>query len=105
MVTTGERVEQLRRRYDAAFRAIEKERINLNQVYEREGKLFIQGTAPSAEAKRAVERRLEQVNPDWSREVVLDLRAPGALQPHTGQTVVNTSEDFSLGADDTGESE
>src|SRR5579884_3738908 len=105
MVTTDARVEQLRKKYERAMRDMEEQHTDLVQLTLNNGKLHIVGTAKSSEAVKRIQSRFSDVDPNWSREVELDLHAPDALAPNTGQTVVNTSEEFSNPPDNTGESE
>lgn len=88
MTPTGH-AGRLAGKYEAALRAIDQHDIHLMQVLEQDGKLYIHGAALSREARRKITEKLEHVDPNWSREVELNLHAPGELPPHTGQTVVN----------------
>ena len=103
--TTSEHgLEALRQKYEPALRDMEKSDVDLVQILMKNDKLYIAGATHSKEALERVQRRFSQVDPNWSREVDLDLSSPGVLASHTGQTVVNHSLDFEQAADDTGES-
>ena len=104
MVTNGSRVEALRSKYARALREMEEEHTDLVQLTMKNDKLFIHGATHSKESLERIQSRLSDVDPNWTREVELDLSAPGVLAPHTGQTVVNHAEDFEQASDDTGES-
>lgn len=101
--TTEDRLEELRRKYQPALREMEEQHVSLIQLLFQNGKLYVHGATPSDEALERIQSRLSDVDPDWSREVDLDLRAPGVQSSHTGQNVVNHAEDFEQAADDTGE--
>lgn len=105
MVTSEDRVEVLRRKYEPALRDMEEQHVNLIQLGVNNGKLYIRGAAQSKESLERIQSRLSDIDSDWSREVDLELNAPGALPPHAGQNVVNHAEDFQHAADDTGESD
>ncbi len=108
MATAENSVDALRRKYGPALREMEEQHANLVQLSLQNNKLLIHGAAKSKEALERIKSRLSDIDPDWSREVDLDLRAPDVLASHTGQSVVNTSGDFEQAAsdttDDTGES-
>jgi len=102
--TREDRLEALRRKYEPALRDMDKDDVNLVQVLLKNDKLYISGATHSKEALDRVQRQLSQIDSNWTREVDLDLRSPGVLPSHTGQTVVNHGIDFEQAADDTGES-
>lgn len=101
MLTSKDRIEVLRRKYEPALREMEEQQVNLIQLQMQKDKLYIHGAAPSKQAAERIRRRLSEIDADWSREVDLELDAPGALLPHTGQSTVNHAEDFAHAADDT----
>ncbi len=103
MTSTAERIDALKQKYRTVFDTIEHSQVALDEVYLHDGKLYIHGAAKSPEAREAVLSSLNNVDPQWGREVDLDLRAPGVLEPNTGQTVVQDTQDFATGRDDTGE--
>lgn len=105
MISAENRIESLRGKYQRALREMEEEHANLIQLTMRNDKLHITGAVHTKESLERIKSRLSDVDPEWSREVELNLRAPGALEPHTGQSVVNHGEDFAQAADDTGESD
>lgn len=106
MATIAEdRLDALRRKYQPALRDMEEQHVNLIQLLMQNDKLYIHGATSSKEALDRIKSRFSDIDPNWSREVDLDLRSPGALAPHTGQNVVNHGLDFEAAADDTGESQ
>jgi hypothetical protein len=105
MPTTSEdRLEELRRKYAPALREMEQQHVSLIQLLYQNEKLYVHGATQSQQALKRIQSRLADIDPDWSREVDLDLRSPGVEASHTGQNVVNHAEDFEQAADDTGES-
>lgn len=101
---TNERLDDLRQKYADVFLAMEQEGLTFSRVQIQDGKMAIQGTAESVEAKERVSRRLAQVDSNWDREVAFDIRTE-EQQPHapnTGQTTVNTAEEFTHGAGEPG---
>jgi len=105
MATSKDRIEVLRRKYEPALREMEEQRVNLIQLLMQNDKLYIHGAAPSKQVAERIRRRLSEVDANWTREVDLELDAPGALPPHTGQSTVNHAEDFAHAAEDTGKNE
>jgi hypothetical protein len=104
MVGGQDRAEQLRRKYEPALREMEQQHVSLIQMMMQGDKLYVHGAASSKQALERIKTRLSDVDPNWSRELDLDLRSPDVQASHTGQNVVNHAEDFEQAADDTGES-
>jgi bisphosphoglycerate-dependent phosphoglycerate mutase len=97
--TTNARLEELKRKYFAVFDALDRDRITLSEIDVRDNKLWIKGESPTAELKAKLMETLARVNPHWETEVQADIRLPGEDLPGTGQTVVNTSQDFAKQGD------
>lgn len=95
MATTEQDLDRLKQKYSTVLAAIEREHASLSEVHYRDEKLWLKGEAPSQQAKDSILQALESANPRWHNEVQADIRVPGDESPHTGQTTVNTSQDFS----------
>ena len=93
---TNQKLEALKHRYQSVFDVLEQEGVSLSQVRMQDDKLMIQGAVDSEVAKEKVLGALGRVNPTWQDEVICDIRTEASQTeaPHTGQTVVNTSQDF-----------
>lgn len=97
---TNDRLDELKRKYADTFRAMEEEGLTLSRLQIQDGKMMIQGTADSVAAKTRVLDRLHAIDAAWEKEVILDIRTE-EQQPHvpaTGQTAVNTAEEFTHGS-------
>src|ERR1017187_677470 len=86
MVSSDPRVEELRRKYESALREMENQEVHLIQISMRDDKLHIHGAAPSKQVLARIQNVLSGVDPEWHREVELNVHAPGELRPHTAQT-------------------
>jgi len=91
-------LDQLKQKYQSALQAIKQQGIRLDHMHVQDGKLFLQGEAPSEQAKNEVWNKIKAVDPSYS-DLTLDLRvnpslasaqqtgaaAGGALQNYTVQ--------------------
>jgi nucleoid-associated protein YgaU len=68
-----QKLEQMKQKYASAFNTVQQEQVRLSHVHIQDGKLFIQGTAPSEQAKNKVWDQIKLVNPNWSQELVADI--------------------------------
>ena len=74
---TDQQLEQLKQKYQQVFKTIEQEQIRLSHVHIVENKLFIQGDAPSEQAKNKVWDQIKAINPNWQSELIADIRVTG----------------------------
>jgi hypothetical protein len=77
--------EALRAKYDAAMKWAREHGVHISSVTAQDGKLFIRGTAPSAEVANSFREQIRRVNPNMD-DVVVDLRVDSALAPSTPST-------------------
>ncbi len=87
-------LDRLREKYEPAISELEDD-VHLIEIALRNDKLYIHGAVESKKLLEQFRSELDKIDPDWSREVDLNVHAPGELKPHTGQTVVNQSVDLS----------
>jgi len=92
---SDQRFEQLKQKYAPVLDYIAGQQVQLQNLNVQDNKLLIRAAVPSEEVKRGIEQRTSELNPALD-DVLLDLRtgASGNV-PHTGQTQVQTSQDFS----------
>jgi nucleoid-associated protein YgaU len=69
-----QKLEQMKQKYASVLNTVQQERVQLSHVHIQDGKFFIQGNAPSEEAKNKVWDQIKTVNPNWSQELVADIR-------------------------------
>ncbi len=92
---SNQRFEQLKRKYAPVLDYMAEHEVQLQNLNVQDGKLLIRAAVASEDLKRRIEHRISSVNPS-ADDVLADLRvgASGNV-PHTGQTQVQTSQDFS----------
>ena len=66
-------LEQMKQKYATVLTTIEQQQIRLSHVHIQDKKLFIQGVAPSEQAKNKVWDQIKQVNPNWAEELIADI--------------------------------
>lgn len=66
MNPTDQKLEQLKQKYASVFHMIEQQGIRLSHVHIQDNKLFIQGSAPSEDAKNKVWDQIKLVDPSYS---------------------------------------
>ena len=71
-------LEQLKQKYQSALTAIQQKGVRLAHMHVQDGKLFLQGEAPSEQAKNEVWNAVKAVDPSYS-DLTLDLTMNPAL--------------------------
>jgi len=71
-------LEQLKSKYQSALTAIQQQGVRLAHMHIQDGKLFLQGEAPSEQAKNEVWNKIKAVDPSYS-DLTLDLKVNPAL--------------------------
>ena len=79
---TDQQLEQLKQKYQSVFNMIQQQQIRLAHVNMQDNKLFVQGDAPSEDAKNRVWDQIKLVNPNWQSELTADIRVG---KPATGE--------------------
>jgi nucleoid-associated protein YgaU len=90
-------LEQMKQKYASALTEANQQQIRLSHIHIQDNKLFIQGEAPSEQAKNRVWDEIKRVNPNWAQEVIADItvsasegRTMGAGVGSTGQAQTYT---------------
>ena len=73
-------IEALKAKYDSAMRYAREHGVMISSLTAVDGKLFIRGTAPSAEAVNGFNEQIRKVNPSMN-DVVVDLNVQSAQVP------------------------
>jgi|SRR5580704_492822 nucleoid-associated protein YgaU len=81
---TDQQLEQLKQKYQSVFNMIQQQQIRLAHVNMQDNKLFVQGDAPSEEAKSRVWDQIKLVNPNWQSELTADIRVASQQQASGG---------------------
>ena len=81
---TDQQLEQLKQKYQSVFNMIQQQQIRLTHVHMQDNKLFVQGDAPSEDAKNRVWDQIKLVNPNWQSELTADIRVASQQQASNG---------------------
>jgi nucleoid-associated protein YgaU len=66
-------LEQMKQKYSSVLAELQQQQVRLSHVHIQDNKLFIEGVAPSEQAKNKVWARIKSVNPNWTQELVADI--------------------------------
>ncbi len=75
-----DRLEELKQKYSGALQAIQQTGVRLAHMHVQDNKLFLQGAAPSEDAKNNVWNQVKAVDPSYS-DLTLDLSVDPSLAP------------------------
>jgi LysM repeat protein len=75
-----DRLEELKNKYKPALDAVHENGVKLSHLHVQDNKLFIQGTAPSQDAKNAVWNQIKAIDPNYS-DLTCDLSIDTSLAP------------------------
>jgi nucleoid-associated protein YgaU len=67
-------LEQMKQKYASVLTEIQQQQVQLSHVHIQDNKLFLQGTAPSEQAKNKGWDQIKVVNPNWAQELTADIR-------------------------------
>ena len=76
-------LEQMKQKYATVFSAIQQQQVRLSHVHIQDDKFFVQGTAPSQDAKNRVWDQIKLVNPNWEQELNADISVDPSAQAAT----------------------
>jgi len=76
-----QKLDQMKQKYASVLATVQQQQVQLSHVHIQDNKLFIQGTAPSEQAKNKVWDQIKQVNPNWAQELVADITVSGNGSP------------------------
>lgn len=82
--TKMDRLEELKKKYQAALTTIQQKGVRLTHLHVQDNKLFIQGAAPSEEAKNEVWNQIKAADPSYS-DLTCDLTVDSSLAPAQAQ--------------------
>ena len=66
-------LEQMKQKNAAVWATAEQQEVRLSHVHIKDGKLLIQGVAPSEQARNKLWDQIKLVNPNWAQEVTVDI--------------------------------
>jgi cell envelope opacity-associated protein A len=73
-------LEQMKQKYASVLAAVQQQQVQLSHVHIQDNKLFIQGIAPSEQAKNKVWDEIKRVNPNWAQELTADITVDAGSQ-------------------------
>ena len=85
-----DRLEELKNKYKGALDTIQQKGVRLSHVHVQDNKLFIQGTAPSEEAKNAVWNQIKAIDPSY-KDLTCDLTVDPSIAPQKQQAQAATA--------------
>ena len=84
-MASDNQLEQMKQKYASVLKTIEQQQVRLSHIHIQDNKLFIQGVAPSEQAKNKVWDQIKQVNPNWAQELTADLSVDPNAKPAQAQ--------------------
>src|SRR6266849_5358341 len=78
-------LEQMKQKYASVLTTIQQQQIRLSHVHIQDNKLFIEGLAPSEQAKNKVWDQIKLVNPNWAQELTADISVDPNAKPAQAQ--------------------
>jgi len=72
-MANDQQLEQMKQKYASALAEANQQQIRLSHIHIQDNKLFIQGEAPTEQAKNKVWDEIKRVNPNWAQELVADI--------------------------------
>jgi len=85
-----QKLEQMKQKYASVLNEVQKQQVSLSHVHIQDNKLFIQGEAPSDQAKNRVWDEIKRVNPNWQQDLTADItvsaNAPRTMGAGAGST-------------------
>jgi LysM repeat protein len=99
-MTTNMDLEQMKQKYASVLSEIEQDQVKLSHMHIQDGKFFIQGTAPSEQAKNRVWDRIKAVNPNWSQELVADISVDPNAAPAAKTAAAPSSRTYTVQSGD-----
>jgi hypothetical protein len=85
-----DRLEELKNKYKNALDTIQQKGVRLSHLHVQDNKLFIQGAAPSQDAKNAVWNAIKAVDPNYS-DLTCDITVDPSLAPQQAQSAAASS--------------
>ena len=85
-----DRLEELKNKYNAALTTVQQQGIQLSHLHVQDNKLFMQGAAPSEEAKNAVWNQIKAADSSYS-DLTCDLSVDPSIAPSTAQNTATAN--------------
>src|SRR5690242_16162575 len=89
-------LEQLKQKYQSVLNSVQENGIRLSHVHLQDNKLFIQGEAPSEDAKNKIWNQIKLVDPSYS-DLTCDIKVNPALAPAAAATGTSSTSAANVG--------
>ena len=82
-------LDDLKLKYQSVLNEVTAKGVSLSHLHEQDGKLFMQGAAPSEEIKNDIWNKIKTCDANWEASMICDLSVDSSLpQPQKTYTVV-----------------
>jgi LysM repeat protein len=96
----ADQLEQMKQKYATVLSTVEQQQVRLSHVNMQDNKLFIQGVAPSEQAKNKVWDQIKLVNPNWAQEITADISVDPNAKPAQAQSNGGQQQTYTVKAGD-----
>lgn len=80
----ADQLEQYKQKYQSVLTVIQQQQVRLSHMHVQDGKFFLQGEAPSEEAKNKVWDQIKLVNPQYN-DIIADITISPAAAAQPAQ--------------------
>lgn len=87
---SNQQLEQFKAKYASVLRTIEQQGVRLANLHVQDGKLYMKGSAPSADAKNKVWDQIKLVNPQYD-DVIVDIEATPSTSGSSAEAVQSST--------------
>ena len=96
-------LDDLKLKYQAVLNEVTAKGVSLSHLHEQDGKLVMQGAAPSEEIKNDIWNKIKACDANWNASMVCDLSVDTSLpQPQKTYTVVGGDSLWKIAANEMG---
>ena len=82
-------LDELKLKYQSVLNEVTAKGVSLAHLHEQDGKLYMQGAAPSEDIKNDIWNKIKEVDANWEATMICDLSVdPSLPQPQKTYTVV-----------------
>jgi Uncharacterized protein containing LysM domain len=97
---TEQRLNELKGKYASVLNMIQQQGVRLSHVHVQDDKLFIQGVAPSEDAKNQIWNQIKLVNPQYN-DITADITVDASAAPSAGASQKSSGQSYTVQSGDT----